>query len=203
MAADGAQQEELTGRIREISLQELMGEPEGGYKRREVRMKEEIYDDDPYFRVIDAGHDLLMEKKKAKELVDHLPAVLQSMLAELEGIMKEITLAAMEDSFDYRTQVDRYYFYMMRINYLSSLLAFRMQSFVASTPSLLHLLDVTGKREREEEVRKQLQAISGIGDELKLSSNLFMNHLEKEYSVEMETMKKRELVREKAQAMMH
>ena len=194
MSADEAMRREANGGVREISIQELVGEPREGFKRHKVRNRERIRDDDPYFRVIDAGHDLLMTKKKYREAADCLPAALQSMLLELEGILKEITLAAMEDAFDYRTQVDRYYFFMLQINYLSSLVAFRIQHFVVSSGSMPQLLGALGNKERCEEVMRELRELAGIGDELKLSSNIFMDHLELDDSIEPKYLEKRKLV---------
>ena len=79
--------------VKEISFHDLVGDMLT-YKPRAVRRGRSIIEnDDPYFRVIDAGHDLLMTSKRNRKLVGNLPKELQSMVLELEAIMKIYSLA--------------------------------------------------------------------------------------------------------------
>ncbi len=194
------QDEEKKKGIREISFSELAGDMVT-YKPKVTRNREQIRDDDPYFRVIDAGHDLLMKKKKGKELVDCLPKSLQSMILELEAIMKEITLSAMEDEFDYRTQMDRYYFHMIRINSLGLLMSFRMNRFIKDRTAVEKYLGGLGK-DRFPEFLRELRFFVGIGEELALSSGIFMDHLEADYTLEPDTLEKRTMEKERVMSMM-
>ncbi len=186
--------------FREVSFSELAGEVIN-YKPKVVRKREEIMDDDPYFRVIDAGHDLIMQKKRGKELVDHLPKSLQSMILELEAIMKEITLSAMEDDFDYRTQMNRYYFHMMRINSLGLLMNFKMNRFVKDRTAVEKYLNGMDKN-RFPEFLRELRQFAGIGQELSLSTGLFMDLLERDYTMSEEAVRKRAEEKERIMEMM-
>ena len=194
------QDDEKKNGIREISFSELAGDMIT-YKPKVTRNREQIRDDDPYFRVIDAGHDLLMKKKRGKELVDSLPKSLQGMILELEAIMKEITLSAMEDEFDYRTQMDRYYFHMIRINSLGTLMAFKMNRFVKDRTAVEKYLGELGK-DRFPEFLRELRLFAGIGEELAMSSGLFMDHLENDYTLEPDVMQKRILENERIMTLM-
>jgi len=176
-------------RVREVSFSELAGDLIS-YKPKVVRSKEKIRDDDPYFRVIDAGHDLIMQKKKGKAIVDQLPKSLQSMILELEAIMKEITLSAMEDDFDYRTQMDRYYFHMMRINSLGLLMSFKMNRFLKDRTAVEKYLSGLDKN-RFPEFLRELRQFVGIGEELSNATVLFMDHLERDYTMAPEVVQKR------------
>ncbi|MBQ3790309.1 MAG: hypothetical protein II800_05200 [Lachnospiraceae bacterium] len=176
-------------RVREVSFSELAGDLIS-YKPKVVRSKEKILDDDPYFRVIDAGHDLIMQKKKGKAIVDQLPKSLQSMILELEAIMKEITLSAMEDDFDYRTQMDRYYFHMMRINSLGLLMSFKMNRFLKDRTAVEKYLSGLDKN-RFPEFLRELRQFVGIGEELSNATVLFMDHLERDYTMAPEVVQKR------------
>ncbi len=176
-------------RVREVSFSELAGDLIS-YKPKVVRSKEKIRDDDPYFRVIDAGHDLIMQKKKGKAIVDQLPKSLQSMILELEAIMKEITLSAMEDDFDYRTQMDRYYFHMMRINSLGLLMSFKMNRFLKDRTAVEKYLSGLDKN-RFPEFLRELRQFVGIGEELSNATILFMDHLERDYTMAPEVVQKR------------
>lgn len=181
--------EENKKHVREVSFSELAGDVIN-YKPKVVRSKEQIRDDDPYFRVIDAGHDLIMQKKRGKDIVDRLPKSLQGMILELEAIMKEITLSAMEDDFDYRTQMDRYYFHMMRINSLGLLMSFKMNRFVKDRTAVEKYLNGLDKS-RFPAFLKELRQFVGIGEELSKSTALFMDHLEQDYTMSPEAMQKR------------
>ncbi len=176
-------------RVREVSFSELAGDLIS-YKPKVVRSKEKIRDDDPYFRVIDAGHDLIMQKKKGKAIVDQLPKSLQSMILELEAIMKEITLSAMEDDFDYRTQMDRYYFHMMRINSLGLLMSFKMNRFLKDRTAVEKYLSGLDKN-RFPEFLRELRQFVGIGEELSNATILFMDQLERDYTMAPEVVQKR------------
>ncbi|MCR4764208.1 MAG: hypothetical protein K5696_11835 [Lachnospiraceae bacterium] len=194
-------EDEIKKGAREISFHELVGDMVT-YKPRIVRGREAIRDDDPYFRVIDVGHDLLMTKKKNKDLADHLPKALQGMILELEAIMKEITLAAMEDDFDYRTQLDRYYFYMIRINYLATLMSFKMGRFLNDRTAVEKYLGNSMGRNRLQEFIKELSVFAEIGKEMSSAATLFMDQLEASYTMDQRCLNKRELAMEQAMTMM-
>ena len=183
------EEEKKKGLTKEISFAELAGDMIA-YKPKHVRAREQIRDDDPYFRTIDAGHDLLMRGKRCKDLVDRLPTSLNSMILELEAIMKELTLSAMEDEFDYRTQMNRYYFHMVRINYLASLVSFQLSRFIKDRTAVQKYLGDL-PRDRMRGFSTDLRMIAQIGDELALASTMFMDHVEADFELSQDMLEKR------------
>ena len=193
------EEEKKKGFTKEISFAELAGDMIS-YKPKRVRAKEQIRDDDPYFRTIDAGHDFLMHGKRSRDLIDKLPKALHAMILELESIMKELTLSAMEDEFDYRTQMDRYYFHMVRINYLASLISFQLGRFTANRMAMQKYLGDLPQDKMRGFVT-DLRMIAQIGDELMLASTSFMDHLEADFELAPEMMEKRAMAMEKARSL--
>ena len=194
-----AEEGKKKGLTKEISFAELAGDVIS-YKPKRVRAKEQIRDDDPYFRTIDAGHDLLMRGKRDKDLVDRLPKAMSAMIVELEAIMKEITLSAMEDEFDYRTQMNRYYFHMVRINYLSTMITFQLGRFVRNRTAVEKYLGDLPK-DRIREFISELHMFSQITGELSLAATMFMDHVEADFELPEDMIQKRALSMEQARAM--
>lgn len=187
--------------VKEISFHDLVGDMLT-YKPRAVRRGRSIIEnDDPYFRVIDAGHDLLMTSKRNRKLVGNLPKELQSMVLELEAIMKEITLSAVEDDFDYRSKLNRYYFQMIRVNYLGSVMSYRMNRFLESSTEARKYLGTLSENKTPLYI-KEMRAFVEIGREMMLASNLFMNNLEEDYTMEEQLLQQRELSNDRALQMM-
>ena len=187
--------ENIKKKTRSISFSELAGDAIG-YKPNFSRPHKEISYDDPYFRMLDAGHDLLLSKKRGKEIVEHLPKDLQNILMELEGIIKEMTMAAMADDFDYELQLNRVYFNMMRVDRLSSVLSYKMKRFAKNQKDVEAYFGADGKRSMHSFMNEITKLVS-ITEELSLSSNLFMNYMEETYSLDQEFLNKRALAHEK------
>lgn len=189
----------MSSKSRKTSFEELAGE-EINYTPRKRRPKEPISYDDPYFRLLDAGHDFLIAKKRSKEIVDNLPKELRQMISELEAIMKDMTMSAMEDDFDYGVQLNKVYFDMMRIERIASLLSFKMKQFYKNKGMVMEYLEGIGEGSYNNFV-KELSKYTGMANELTLSSNIFMDHIEKEYVLQDDMLIKRSLAHEKTMTM--
>jgi hypothetical protein len=186
---------------RTTSFAELAGDIIN-YQPRTSRKREKVDYADPYFRVLDAGHDLLMAKKRGKEIYENLPKELQRIVGELESIVKDMTLSAMSDDFDYSVELNRSYFNMMRIDRLSNLLAFKMKRFTRNKDDVEKYLGDIGKGSLKD-FNKQLSRMTGIAEELSTSSNMFMDHIEKEFVLENDMLIKRDLAHEKTMDMIN
>ncbi len=184
---------------RQTSFAELAGDFIN-YKPRVSRKREKIDYDDPYFRVMDAGHDLMMAKKRGKDIYENLPKELRRLVGELESIVKEMTMSALSDDFDYSVELNRNYFNMMRIDRLANLLAFKMKRFAKNKGDVEKYLGDIGKGSFKD-FNKELSRYVGIADELAMSSNLFMDYMEKEYVLEDNVLIKRDLAHEKTMTM--
>jgi hypothetical protein len=187
--------------LKRTSFAELAGDFIN-YKPRTSRKREKIDYDDPYFRILDAGHDLLMAKRRGKEIYDNLPKDLRRIVGELESIVKEMTLSAMSDEFDYSVELNRSYFNMMRIDRLSNLLAFKMKRFTKNRDEVEKYLGELGKGTFRD-FTKELTRCVGIAEELTKASNMFMDHIEKEYILENDALIKRDLAHEKTMDMIN
>ena len=167
--------ENVKKKTRTISFSDLAGDAIS-YKPDFTRPHKEITYDDPYFRVLDAGHNLLLSKKKGKEIVEKLPRDLKNLILELEGIIKEMTMSAMEDDFDYEMQLNRVYFNMMRVDRLSSVLAYKMKRFAKNSKDVEAYFGADGKKSLRSFLAEITKLVS-ISEELSLSSNLFISKL--------------------------
>ncbi|WP_026495110.1 hypothetical protein [Butyrivibrio sp. WCD3002] len=160
------------------------------YKPKITRPKQSVTPDDPYFKVMDTGHRLLVAKKRGKDIYDHLPDDLQHILVELDAIIKEMTLASMEDDFDYSVQLNRTYFNMSRISRLASLLSFKLGRFTKNKTDVELYLGNNGKSAMTNFVN-EISKFASMADDLTRSSNLFMDYLEKEYTLDKDLLVKR------------
>ena len=184
---------------REISFHELASKAlkAPAKKVRPAKKTESIRDNDPFFHVIDAGHDLLMTGKQNRRLRGKLPYELEAMILELEAIMKEITLSAMEDDFDYRVKMDHYFFLMMRINYLGSIMSYRLNRFAGSRTAAQKYLGSLA-RDHMPEVLQELRTFAEIGEELTLATNQWMDMQQAQNALEPEWLEERERRMEEA-----
>ena len=184
---------------REISFHDLVQQtrrpaPERPGRKGRVRRTTEL--DDPYYRVIDAGHDLLMTARLNKELVESLPAELRKMLLELESIAKEITLSAVEDDFDYSVKINRYYFHMIRVHFLASVMSFRISRILGNRAAVSKILGNPDPKKMSSFLAG-LQAFSEIGEELTAASGVFMNNMEAENALDKSVLEARQAADEK------
>ncbi len=173
--------------VKEISFHDLVGDMLT-YKPRAVRRgRSLIENDDPFFRVIDAGHDLLMTSKRNRKLVGNLPKELQSMVLELEAIMKEIAGGE--------------FMIFGNVNYLGSVMSYRMNRFLESSTEARKYLGTLSENKTPLYI-KEMRAFVEIGREMMLASNLFMNNLEEDYTMEEQLLQQRELSNDRALQMM-
>ncbi len=184
---------------RVITFSDLAGDSLASKPQAE-RSRRKISYADPYFRMLDASHALLMEKKKALDIINSLPADIRQIITELEAIIKEISLSAMEDDFDYHTQLNRYYFHMMRIDRLSSVLSYRMSRFMKNRAAVEKYFGADRKNSYHSFVSR-LSVLVSTADELTLSSNLFMDNMEKNLEIPEDLISKRSLTKEKTMEM--
>ena len=191
------EEKKLASRV--ISFSELAADKLSASQRESI-VRRKIPYTDPYFRMLDAGHALLMEQKRSIDIVNGLPGDLQQILMELESIIKEITLTAMEDDFDYHTQLNRYYFHMMRVHRLSSVLSFKMSHFMKNRTAVEKYFGSDGKSSYQNFVNR-LNRLVSASDELILSSNLFMDGMEKDTLLPEELRSKRVLSTERTMEM--
>jgi len=195
------EEEKKRSTARRISFSDLAADTLN-FKPKEEIVRKKVSYDDPYFRMLDAGHALLIEKKRAGDLIGSLPKDLGQILLELESILKDMTLSAMEDDFDYHTQLNRYYFHMMRVNRLSSVLSFKMSRFLKNRGAVEKYFAAESKSGYQNFVNRLNRFVS-VSDELILSSNLFMDSLERDNSLPEELRSKRVLSNEKTLEMIH
>ena len=187
--SDKMSEEEKKLSSRVISFSELAADKLSASQRENI-VRRKIPYTDPYFRMLDAGHALLLEQKRSRELVNGLPGDLQQILMELESIIKDITLSAMEDDFDYHTQLNRYYFLMMRVHRLSSVLSFKMGRFMKNRTAVEKYFGSDGRTGYQNFVNRLTRLVSA-SDELILSSSLFMDGMEKDALLPEELLSKR------------
>ena len=199
MAKEEEKNKEPSG-TREISFHDLVQQtrrPAPARPGRKGRTRRTTELDDPYYRVIDAGHDLLMTTKLNKELVENLPAELRKMLLELESIAKEITLSAVEDDFDYRVKLNRYYFHMIRVHFLASVMSSRVSRVLGNSAAAAKILGNPGPKKMASFL-DGLKAFSEIGEELTTASGLFMNNMEAEKMLDKDILQARQIAEDKA-----
>ena len=156
---------------------------------------------DPYYTVLDNSYRYMLRKKNLKKMLTNLPEDIQDMLLELEGLVKDLTLAAVEDDFDFETQMNKYYFTMTQIDSLSSLISFKIDRFTKTKPDIELYYGNTGKHSLQKTLG-ELSDFAKITNDLSLSANLFMDHLERDYSVDKELQLKRQKAHERALSMM-
>ncbi len=184
-----------------VSFQELAGDI-ASFKPTPVRNRKRIRDTDPYFSVLDHGREFILQRKRCKEMVESLPKELQKIIDELDQLMKEMANEALNSEFDYQDQLNRYYFRMMQVNHLSSILRHRLRRFSKNQKAIETYLSGFGKKKVTEFLDK-ISILSTTANDLSLSCNLFMDHMEKDYAVlTPEQIKKRELVREQTMLLM-
>lgn len=183
-----------------ISFQELAGAAIS-YKPTPVRNRRRIKDTDPYFTVLDNGREFILQRKRCKEMVENLPKELQKIVNELDQLMKEMATEALNSDFDYQDQLNRYYFRMMQVNHLCTILSNRLRRFSKNQKAVETYLGSFGKKKVVEFLDK-ISILTSTANDLTVSCNLFMDHMEKDYDVLLpEHLKKRELVREQTQLM--
>ena len=185
-----------------VSFQELAGEM-ASFKPTPVRNRKRIKDTDPYFDVLDHGRDFILQRRRCKDMVENLPKELQKIVDQLDQIMKEMATEALNSEFDYQDQLNRYYFRMMQVNHLSTILRHRLRRFSKNQKAIETYLGGFGKK-RVTEFLEKIAILTSTANDLSISCDLFMDHMEKDYSILLpEHLKKRQLVREQTQLMMN
>ena len=178
-------QDSLNGEGHRIISFDQLSSTKGPPKPAKTRARRERdTDSDPYYQVIDTSYDFLLARKRGRGNCRGLSPELIAVLNDLETILKEMTMAALDDEFDYHVQMNRYYVNMLRVYSLSALLGCRVRTFTRTQGAALTTLTAIGDKTMPEALR-YLNQLVNIGDKLSLESNLFMDHIEKAHPLDM------------------
>ncbi len=169
--------DQMSGKVvRKMSLKELTKETIGFEPAKKLTPNARRKTPNNYFAVLDAGRDFLLWKKRCGQAVKYLPKDIGALLLEMEKIVQQMNMTAIEDGYDYDVHYNECYFGITEIGNLSCKISHQLNIFLKKEKSL------PDKSPKEiENFVSQLQKLSGVNQTLMKSAKLFMSQLEREY----------------------